>query len=303
MPPEARAFEDVEQSGGLARRRRAGHHRRRRLRTTEGREIGEDRVGAPAGRPIGGQRPGLSQGEIRLQGDEGRRDGGEKVPIGGALPEVVAGPTGIEPVMRFRRRPSQETAQIVTDRPGAHCVVTFRSIRHVRPLLPYVMEDRSPPGDDRPNRVVIPMWYLYGLALVAGIANAVQGGTNATLAKSLGQPFAAGLVVALGTGTTLLLTGLVTGRFGLPGLAQAAQVPAWAWFGGCLGALVVLSQFFAAQQIGAAPFLAILVTAGVATSILLDHFGWIGFAVHAATPWRIVGGLLMIAGVTLVALF
>ncbi len=147
------------------------------------------------------------------------------------------------------------------------------------------------------------MWYLYGLALVAGIANAVQGGTNATLAKSLGQPFAAGLVVALGTGTTLLLTGLVTGRLGLPGLAQAAQVPAWAWFGGCLGALVVLSQFFAAQAIGAAPFLAILVTAGVATSILLDHFGWIGFAVHPVTPWRIVGGLLMVVGVTLVALF
>jgi transporter family-2 protein len=147
------------------------------------------------------------------------------------------------------------------------------------------------------------MWYLYGLALLAGIANAVQGGTNATLAKTLGQPFAAGLVVALGTGATLLLTGLALGRLHLPALAQAAQVPAWAWFGGCLGALVVLSQFFAAQAIGAAPFLAILVTAGVATSILLDHFGWIGFTVHAASLWRIVGGLLMVAGVTLVALF
>lgn len=147
------------------------------------------------------------------------------------------------------------------------------------------------------------MWYLYGLALLAGIANAVQGGTNATLAKTLGQPFAAGLVVALGTGSTLLLTGLALGRLHLPALAQAEQVPAWAWFGGCLGALVVLSQFFAAQAIGAAPFLAILVTAGVATSILLDHFGWIGFTVHAASLWRIVGGLLMVAGVTLVALF
>jgi len=147
------------------------------------------------------------------------------------------------------------------------------------------------------------MWYLYGLALLAGIANAVQGGTNATLAKALGQPFAAGLVVALGTGSTLLLTGLALGRFQWPGLVQAAQVPVWAWFGGCLGALVIVSQFFAAQAIGAAPFLGLLVTAGVATSIVLDHFGWIGFAVHAASPWRIVGGLLMVVGVTLVALF
>lgn len=50
-------------------------------------------------------------------------------------------------------------------------------------------------------------------------------------------------------------------------------------------------------------FVGTLVTAGVVISILLDHDGWVGFDVHPADPWRIAGGVLMIAGVALVALF
>lgn len=146
------------------------------------------------------------------------------------------------------------------------------------------------------------MWYLYGLTLIAGIANAVQAGTNGTLAKGIAQPVTAGLIVALVMGSALLTVGLVTRRLALPSLAEAGAMPAWAWCGGLLGTLVVLAQLVAAQKIGAAPFLAILVTAGVVTSIALDHFGWVGFTTHPAGPMRILGGLLMIGGVALVAL-
>ncbi|HEX8417052.1 MAG TPA: DMT family transporter [Methylobacterium sp.] len=147
------------------------------------------------------------------------------------------------------------------------------------------------------------MWYLYGLALLAGIANAVQPGPNATLAKALTQPFAAGLVVVIVSGSTLLIAGLVSGRLALPTYAQAAEVPWWGWLGGMLGALLILSQLFVAQQIGAAPFLGILVTAGVVTSITLDHFGLVGFREHPASLWRILGGILMVGGVAMVAAF
>ncbi|MBY0299105.1 MAG: DMT family transporter [Methylobacterium sp.] len=147
------------------------------------------------------------------------------------------------------------------------------------------------------------MWFLYALTLLAGIANAVQPGPNATLAKTLGQPFAAGLVVVTVSGTTLLTLGLLSGRLHLPSLEEAARAPWWAWCGGILGALLVLSQLFVARQIGAAPFLGLLVTAGVITSIVLDHFGWVGFKEHPAGLGRIAGGVLMVLGVSLVALF
>ncbi|KQP92421.1 MULTISPECIES: DMT family transporter [unclassified Methylobacterium] len=147
------------------------------------------------------------------------------------------------------------------------------------------------------------MWLLYGFALVAGIANAVQSGTNATLSKSLGQPFAAAIVVSLVGAGTLLVVGLMLGRFALPTVDEIRSVPPWAWLGGTLGALLILSQLFVAQTIGAAPYFGLLVTAGVVTSMLLDHFGWIGFEQHGVTVWRLLGGLLMIAGIALVAMF
>lgn len=147
------------------------------------------------------------------------------------------------------------------------------------------------------------MWYLYGAVLLAGIANAVQAGQNGALAKSLGGSLSAGLVVAAGTATFITVAGLVSGKLTLPSAAQLQDVPWWAWFGGVLGGGIVVTQLLVARQIGAAPFLGMLVTAGVITSILLDHFGWIGFERHPATLWRVVGGLLMIAGVALVTTF
>jgi transporter family-2 protein len=147
------------------------------------------------------------------------------------------------------------------------------------------------------------MILLYGIALLAGIATAVQPGQSTQLAKSFGeQPFAAGLVSMLVGTVTMLGIGLATGRLLLPSLQQAGQTPIWAWFGGALGAGVILAQLFVAQRIGAAAFLGLLVTAGVVTSIMLDHFGLEGFAVHPASITRLLGGALMIAGVALVAL-
>ena len=145
------------------------------------------------------------------------------------------------------------------------------------------------------------MWYLYGFVLLAGVANAVQAGQNGALSKGLSESLTAGLIVAAGTASLILVVGLVSGRLAWPTSEQAAAMPWWAWFGGILGGCIVLAQFVVARQIGAAPFLGLLVTAGVVTSIVLDHFGWIGFDRHPASIGRIVGGLMMVGGVALVA--
>lgn len=147
------------------------------------------------------------------------------------------------------------------------------------------------------------MWYLYGFVLLAGIANAVQPGQNSTLAKGFSQPLTAGLVVGIAAALSVLIIGLVIRRLAWPTYVELAQMPWWAWFGGLLGGGVVITQLLIARQIGAGAFLSLLVTAGVVTSILLDHFGWVGFEVHPATIWRLVGGVLMIAGVALIAAF
>ncbi|GJD35350.1 DMT family transporter [Methylobacterium aerolatum] len=147
------------------------------------------------------------------------------------------------------------------------------------------------------------MLYLYGLTIAAGLANAIQPGQNATLAKSLTLPITAGLITLLVSTTVLLVGGLATGKLEVPTVQQVAAVPWWAWLGGFLSALVILAQLFASPAIGAASFLGIIVTVGVLASIVLDHYGWVGFQEHPASAWRILGAVLMIGGVALVALF
>lgn len=147
------------------------------------------------------------------------------------------------------------------------------------------------------------MIVLYVFVFVAGVANAFQAGTNATLAKSLHQPFLAALLIIGVSALTLAAAGLVSGRLAWPGVAAFADVPWWGWTGGLLSAVLLMSQLFVASAVGAGPFLGIIVVAGTLASLLIDNYGLVGFDVHALNPWRVLGGLLMGVGVLLVALF
>ena len=147
------------------------------------------------------------------------------------------------------------------------------------------------------------MPFLIGLiAIVAGVLNTVQSGANVTLNKTLGQPVAVALIVALTNMVVYLLAGTVLG-LSWPGVARIGQVPWWAWLGGAMGAVYVLSVIFLADRLGAAVFTGLTVTAAIVTSVLLDHFGWVGFQQHVAGLWRIVGCLLMVGGLALVSVF
>jgi bacterial/archaeal transporter family-2 protein len=38
----------------------------------------------------------------------------------------------------------------------------------------------------------------------------------------------------------------------------------------------------------------------MAASLVVDHYGWVGFAEHAITPLRLAGAVLIVIGVLLV---
>jgi transporter family-2 protein len=143
---------------------------------------------------------------------------------------------------------------------------------------------------------------LTAFAILAGILNTVQSGANVTLTKATGQPIVALFVVAV-TGTLTYAAAIPFVGIAWPGAERFAAVPWWAWTGGVLGGIYVLSVVFVAPVVGAAAFTGITVTTGLVTSLVLDHFGWLGFEVHAAGLWRILGGALMVLGVALVCLF
>jgi len=141
---------------------------------------------------------------------------------------------------------------------------------------------------------------FYVFAVLAGAFSTALSGSNATLSRQSGQPITAGLIVQVVTIAALVLVGQFHGGMRWPEAGKLAALPWWAWLGGLGGAAILLAQLSVAQRIGAAPYLAITVTAGVIVSIAMDHFGWLGFDRNPAQAGRLMGGVLMTVGVVLV---
>jgi bacterial/archaeal transporter family-2 protein len=138
---------------------------------------------------------------------------------------------------------------------------------------------------------------LCALALAAGVLLIVQVGVNATLRSALGSPVTAALMSFV-VGTAALAVLLLFVR-PWPGRTQLVAAPWWAWLGGLLGAFYVVATIIVGPRLGAAALLALIVLGQLVTSLLVDHFGWLGFPHHAVTPLRLLGAALLFGGVLL----
>lgn len=140
---------------------------------------------------------------------------------------------------------------------------------------------------------------LSALALLVGALMPVQVGINASLRLLLRDPFLAGLanmaVGALAIGLVLLAL-----RVPLPSPATIASVPPWGWLGGVIGAAVVVVSLMAGPKLGAATLFVLIVTGQIAGSLLVDHFGVLGYPVRELTALRMVGAVMLIGGIVLI---
>jgi len=135
---------------------------------------------------------------------------------------------------------------------------------------------------------------------LVGASLAVQIGLNATMNRHLGSPMAAALI-NFAVGTVALLVIVLVTRGSVAMLARAGGAPWWAWCGGILGGLYIAASALFGPMIGGATFLALLVAGQMAAALALDHFGLLGFPVRSLDATRMVGVVLVIAGVFLLA--
>ncbi len=140
---------------------------------------------------------------------------------------------------------------------------------------------------------------LFLAALIAGVANPFQSGTNAELNKQLAQSLWATICVYL-LGLLLLIGIQLFIRQPLP-LDRVGTVPWWAWLGAPISLVSTFIALTVAQRMGSGLFTGATVTASLATSVVLDHFGLIGFTVHRASPLRMLGCAVMVLGLWLIA--
>jgi transporter family-2 protein len=137
-------------------------------------------------------------------------------------------------------------------------------------------------------------WFYILLALAAGATVPTQAGINARLNLFTQSPvISAGISFAVGT-LVLAVYALVL-RIGLPPLGAAAGHPWWIWGGGALGAFFVSAVIVLAVKLGATAMVALVLAGQLIMSIVLDHFGALGYPIHPINGWRLVGvGLLMV---------
>ena len=137
------------------------------------------------------------------------------------------------------------------------------------------------------------------VALLAGALVTLQTGSNTRLKEAFGEALPA-VAVSSATGIVLLLGAIVVSRTSLPSLERAVAAPWTAWLGGLLGAAYAVAVVVLARDLGAATLTALVVTGQLLCSVILDHFGLLGFELHAASAGRLLGCALLLVGIILI---
>jgi transporter family-2 protein len=146
-------------------------------------------------------------------------------------------------------------------------------------------------------------WLLLLFALVAGVCVPVQFSVNSQLRNFVGgTALTTAISFFIGTVAAIIVAAFIL-RESLPGIGTVSDVPWWVWTGGLLGALYVLASIILTPQLGAATTIGVVITGQMVASIVIDHFGLLRLPVHEISIPRLIGALLIIAGVALVQRF
>ncbi|MCA9394047.1 MAG: DMT family transporter [Candidatus Omnitrophica bacterium] len=141
------------------------------------------------------------------------------------------------------------------------------------------------------------IWII--ITVLVGMVLPMQAGINASLAKHLGSTPQAALVSFAG-GLLMMMVFCMVSRDNLPPVKNLAAVPPVLLIGGFLGGLLVITSIIVAPRIGAVALVAALVSGQLIFSAVLDHYGWLGYAMRPINAWRLLGIVFLLIGVWIV---
>ena len=139
------------------------------------------------------------------------------------------------------------------------------------------------------------------MAFASGVFLPIQAGLNTRLGKAAGNPVYASLISFVVGAAALLIYVLVTRQQGT--LAQVKEAPLLDWTGGILGAFYVTVIILAFPRIGPALTFGLVVAGQMIMSVVLDHTNTLVAAQHSFNLYRMLGIVLIIAGVVILRKF
>lgn len=144
--------------------------------------------------------------------------------------------------------------------------------------------------------------WLYPIILVAGALQAWGPPMNGALRHSLTNPWLTSLVSFL---PVIALLGVLCFCLPrpLPTVEGIGAMPWWAPLGGVIGAFALIAGLLFVEKVGAGAFAGLTITANIPMSLVIDHLGLFGVQQHSLGLARVVGAVLMVAGVFAISKF
>ena len=137
------------------------------------------------------------------------------------------------------------------------------------------------------------------LLMLGGVGLTVQAAVNARLRTAVDAPVLSALI-SFAVGLALLAVLLLFGVLGRGRLTGLGSGPWWMWVGGGFGAFYVVLAVVGVQRVGTAAVISCAVFGQMTAALVLDSFGWLGVPRAPLNGWRILGAVLVLAGVWLI---
>jgi transporter family-2 protein len=138
------------------------------------------------------------------------------------------------------------------------------------------------------------------LALFIGLVIPLQSAVNNQLKAVIGGSTLLAAFVSFACGTLALALVAFAMQENWRGLGQIGQAQWWHLTGGAMGALFVFGTTLVAPRLGVTVMLALIVCGQMLASLAFDRYGLLGLPVRELSAPRLIGALLVIAGVLLV---
>lgn len=139
------------------------------------------------------------------------------------------------------------------------------------------------------------------MALAAGAFLPIQAGLNAKMGKA-GQSAVHASTISFVVGTIALIAYILIARQSVSWSGLKAAPP-YAWLGGLLGAFYVTVIVLAFPKLGPGLTFGLVVTGQLFLSLIMEHYQILGAHAQAISIPRIIGMLLVIAGVIIMKKF
>ena len=143
-------------------------------------------------------------------------------------------------------------------------------------------------------------YLLMLLTLFAGAMIPAQAVLNTRLGRQIGGPLMGSLMSFTIGIICLFALNLAANPSAVIQLKPTATGPWYLWLGGVLGAIFVGYITWVNQQQGVALTFALVVSGQIFMSLIIDQYGLFGSLVQPITLEKIIGAVLIIAGLLLI---